>query len=140
MSMKASPGSGVTQRVDPKSILPNQLLPAEDRRYLKIPEPLHPPIRVSDTISTPLTGGESILTIGEGVTFSGKVIEADSIDLERSADGDINARSVEIPASGSLTGTVSCEILDVACCGWCVLWKGECCRWAQYPPIRSYRW
>ena len=114
MLMKASRGSGVTHRVDSESIRPNQLSPSEARRSLEIPEPIYPPISVSDTPAIPLAKGANILTVGEGVTFSGKVIEADSVILQGSADGDINARSVEISASGSLTGTVSCETLDIA--------------------------
>jgi hypothetical protein len=47
---------------------------------------------VSDTPAIPLAKGANILTIGEGVTSSGKIIEADSVILQGSADGDINAR------------------------------------------------
>ena len=114
MLRKPSRDADASRRVDPEPMPSYPLTSSEPLPPIEIPEPIHPPIRVSDTIATPLTGGENILTVGEGVTFSGKVIEADSIVLQGSADGDINARSVEISASGSLTGTVSCEILDIA--------------------------
>ena len=114
MLMKASRGSGASQRIDPEPIPSYPLTSSEPLPPIEIPEPIHPPISVSDTIAIPLAKGANILTVGEGVTFSGKVIEADSVILQGSADGDINARSVEISASGSLTGTVSCETLDIA--------------------------
>jgi hypothetical protein len=92
MLMKASRGSGVTQRVNSESILPNQLSPSEARRSLEIPEPVHRRSALSDTIAMSPDKGANILTIGEGVTSSGKIIEADSVILQGSADGDINAR------------------------------------------------
>lgn len=54
------------------------------------------------------------LQVGEGVSFSGKVIAADKVLIGGFADGEIDARSVEILPTGSLNGSVKAEHLIVA--------------------------
>ena len=50
---------------------------------------------------------ESVLSIGNGVVFSGKIVEADKVIIHGYVDAEINARSVDVAPEGSLTGTTT---------------------------------
>ena len=57
---------------------------------------------------------ENILSIGNGVVLSGKVVEADQVVIRGSVDAEINANSVEIMGDGSLTGSIKTNIFFVS--------------------------
>ena len=57
---------------------------------------------------------ESILSIGNGVVLSGKIVEADRVIIHGSVDAEINARSVDVAAEGSLTGTTTTADLSIS--------------------------
>ena len=87
----------------------------EDRaRSISIPEVNRQPISVEYRPYAASSEKNKLLSIGEGVRFAGKVLEADSVVLQGTAEGEIKARSLEISATGSLTGTVSAETMTVA--------------------------
>ncbi|MEE2997831.1 MAG: polymer-forming cytoskeletal protein [Pseudomonadota bacterium] len=81
-------------------------------------------IDISDKTSTPLANYDepafstsknaNVLSVGSGVSFSGRIIKAESVILEGTADGEILAKSIEISPSGSLTGSVKTDNLIVA--------------------------
>jgi len=57
---------------------------------------------------------ESILSIGNGVVLSGKIVEADKVIIHGSVDAEVNARSVDVAAEGSLTGTTTTADLSIS--------------------------
>ena len=57
---------------------------------------------------------ESVLSIGNGVVLSGKIVEADRVIIHGSVDAEINARSVDVAAEGSLTGTTATADLSIS--------------------------
>ena len=87
----------------------------EDRaRSISIPEVNRQPISVEYRPYAASSEKNKLLSIGEGVRFAGEVLEADSVVLQGTAEGEIKARSLEISATGSLTGTVSADTMTVA--------------------------
>jgi cytoskeletal protein CcmA (bactofilin family) len=87
----------------------------EDRaKSISIPEVNRQPISVEYRPYAASSEKNKLLSIGEGVRFAGKVLEADSVVLQGTAEGEIKARSLEISATGSLTGTVSADTMTVA--------------------------
>ena len=57
---------------------------------------------------------QNILSIGNGVVLSGKVVEADQVVIQGSVDAEINAHSVEVMVDGSLTGSIKTNIFSVS--------------------------
>ena len=87
----------------------------EDRaKSISIPEVNRQPISVEYRPYAASSEKNKLLSIGEGVRFAGEVLEADSVVLQGTAEGEIKARSLEISATGSLTGTVSADTMTVA--------------------------
>ena len=78
------------------------------------PAPYRTPLPAYEVISRAATEDTKVITIGKGVVFSGKVIEADHVKLEGKADGEIIAKTVELSSSGSLDGNVKCDTFIVA--------------------------
>ncbi|PPR11897.1 MAG: hypothetical protein CFH41_00773 [Alphaproteobacteria bacterium MarineAlpha11_Bin1] len=70
-------------------------------------------ISIVEEAVTHTANGANTLTVGGGVTFSGKVIKANSVILEGAADGEIFAKTVEISTEGSHDGKVECHTLIV---------------------------
>ncbi|MDC0033064.1 polymer-forming cytoskeletal protein [Alphaproteobacteria bacterium] len=60
------------------------------------------------------TKAQSILSIGNGVDLSGKVVAADQVIVHGIVDAEINANSVEVMADGSLTGTIKTNAFSVS--------------------------
>jgi len=87
---------------------------SESSESVDIPSPHSPPLSVYNESPPTVAKDNKLITIGTGVVFSGKVIEADNVKLEGIADGEISAKTVEISAAGSLDGTVQCDTLIVA--------------------------
>jgi len=87
---------------------------SESSESVDIPSPHSPPLSVYNESPPTVAKDNKLITIGTGVVFSGKVIEADNVKLEGIADGEISAKTVEISAAGSLDGTVQCVTLNVA--------------------------
>ena len=87
---------------------------SESSESVDIPSPHSPPLSVYNEGPPTVAKDNKLITIGTGVVFSGKVIEADNVKLEGIADGEIIAKTVEISAAGSLDGTVQCDTLTVA--------------------------
>ncbi|MAI49962.1 MAG: hypothetical protein CMM16_05300 [Rhodospirillaceae bacterium] len=87
---------------------------SEDFGAVDIPQPSTPPLTIYAEQPLHTSKDMNVITIGQGVVFSGKVIKAESIVLEGTADGEILAKTVEISAAGSLDGTVQCDTLIVA--------------------------
>ena len=78
------------------------------------PAPYRTPLPAYEGISRAPAEDTKVITIGKGVVFSGKVIEADHVKLEGKADGEIIAKTVELSSSGSLDGNVKCDTFIVA--------------------------
>ncbi len=78
------------------------------------PTPYRPPLPAYEGISRAPAEDTKVITIGKGVVFSGKVIEADHVKLEGKADGEVTAKTVELSSSGSLDGNVKCDTFIVA--------------------------
>ena len=57
------------------------------------PTPYRTPLPAYDAISRAPAEDTKVITIGKGVVFSGKVIEADHVKLEGKADGKIASRT-----------------------------------------------
>ena len=72
------------------------------------------PLPAYEEISRAAEKDTKVITIGKGVVFSGKVIEADHVKLEGKADGEVTAKTVELSSSGSLDGNVKCDTFIVA--------------------------
>mgnify|MGYP001202825858 CR=1 FL=1 len=87
---------------------------SESTNSVDIPAPHSPPLPVYNERSPTVAKDNKVISIGTGVVFSGKVIEADNVKLEGTADGEITAKTVEISAAGSLDETVQCDTLIVA--------------------------
>jgi len=87
---------------------------SESTNSVDIPAPHSPPLSVYNEASPAVAKDNKLISIGKGVVFSGRVIEADNVKLEGIADGEIIAQTVEISAAGSLDGTVKCDTLIVA--------------------------
>ena len=82
------------------------------------PTPSRTPLPAYEGISRAPAEDTKVITIGKGVVFSGKVIEADHVKLEGKADGELAAKTVELSSSGSLDGNVKCDTFfscTVAC-------------------------
>ena len=58
------------------------------------PTPYRPPLPAYEGISRAPAEDTKVITIGKGVVFSGKVIEADHVKLEGKADGELTAKTV----------------------------------------------
>lgn len=78
------------------------------------PTPSRTPLPAYEGISRAPAEDTKVITIGKGVVFSGKVIEADHVKLEGKADGELLANTVELSSSGSLDGNVKCDTFIVA--------------------------
>ena len=78
------------------------------------PTPYRSPLPAYEGISRAPAEDTKVITIGKGVVFSGKVIEADHVKLEGKADGELAANAVELTSSGSLDGNVKCDTFIVA--------------------------
>jgi len=87
---------------------------SESSELVDIPAPHSPPLSVYNESPPTVAKDNKLISIGIGVVFSGRVIEADNVKLEGIADGEIIAQTVEISAAGSLDGTVKCDTLIVA--------------------------
>ena len=87
---------------------------SEGSNSVDIPAPHRAPLPVYDKTSTSLAQDTKVITIGSGVVFSGKVIEADNVKLEGKADGEIIANTVELSSAGALEGKIKCDTLIVA--------------------------
>ena len=87
---------------------------SESSELVDIPAPHSPPLSVYNESPPTVAKDNKLISIGTGVVFSGKIIEADNVKLEGTADGEIIAKTVEISAAGSLDGTVKCDTLIVA--------------------------
>ena len=87
---------------------------SESSNSVDIPAPHSLPLSVYDERSTTVAKDNKLIIIGTGVAFSRKVIEADTVKLERTADGEITEKTVEISSAGSLDGNVRCNALIVA--------------------------
>ena len=87
---------------------------SESSALVDIPAPHSPPLSVYNESPPTVAKDKKLISIGIGVVFSGKIIEADNVKLEGTADGEIIAKTVEISAAGSLDGTVQCDTLIVA--------------------------
>ena len=87
---------------------------SESSNSVDIPAPHRTPLPVYDETPPSVAHETKVITIGSGVVFSGKVIEADNVKLEGKADGEITAKTVELSAAGSLDGNVKCETFIVA--------------------------
>jgi cytoskeletal protein CcmA (bactofilin family) len=87
---------------------------SESSNSVDIPAPHNLPLSVYNERPPTVAKDNKVITIGTGVVFSGKVIEADNVRLEGTADGEITAKTVEISAAGALDGTVQCDTLIVA--------------------------
>ena len=72
------------------------------------------PLPAYDALSRAPAEDTKVITIGKGVVFSGRVIEADHVKLEGKADGEVTAGTVELSSSGSLDGNVKCDTFIVA--------------------------
>ena len=81
---------------------------------IDIPNKSEPPFAKYDEPEISTSRNANVLTVGDGVSFSGKIIKAESVILEGAADGEILAKSIEISRSGSLTGSVKTDNLIVA--------------------------
>jgi cytoskeletal protein CcmA (bactofilin family) len=71
-------------------------------------------LSVYDERSPTVAKDNKLIIIGTGVVFFRKVIEADNVKLERTADGEITEKTVEISSAGTLDGNVRCNALIVA--------------------------
>ena len=87
---------------------------SERSNSVDVPAPHRSPLPVYDESPTSVAKDTKVITIGTGVVFSGKVIEADNVKLEGKADGEITAKTVELSSAGSLDGKVRCDTLIVA--------------------------
>ena len=87
---------------------------SESTNSVDIPAPHSPSLPVYNERPPTVAKDNKVISIGTGVVFSGRVIEADNVKLEGIADGEIIAQTVEISAAGSLDGTVKCDTLIVA--------------------------
>jgi cytoskeletal protein CcmA (bactofilin family) len=87
---------------------------SESSNSVDIPAPHRAPLTVYDKAPASVAHEIKVITIGSGVVFSGKVIEADNVKLEGKADGEITAKTVELSSAGSLVGNIRCETLIVA--------------------------
>ena len=87
---------------------------SESSNPIDIPAPHHAPSTVYDETPVSLAKDIKVITIGKGVVFSGRIIEADHVKLEGTADGEITSKTVELSAAGSLDGNVKCETFIVA--------------------------
>lgn len=61
-----------------------------------------------------ITGPPSVLSIGNGVVLSGKIVQAQKVIIHGTVDAEINAKSVEVVAEGSLTGTTIATDLSIS--------------------------
>jgi cytoskeletal protein CcmA (bactofilin family) len=89
-------------------------LSPEGSNSVDIRRPLTPPLTAYDEAPLHTSKDMNVITIGQGVIFYGKVIKAESVVLEGTADGEILAGTVDISAAGSLDGNVKCDTLIVA--------------------------
>ena len=87
---------------------------SESANQLDIPAPHRAPLPVCEEVPSPVARETKVITVGTGVVLSGRIIEADHVKLEGTADGEITAKTVELSAAGSLDGNVQCETFIVA--------------------------
>ena len=87
---------------------------SESSNSIDMPAPHRAPLPVYDETPPSVAHETKVITIGSGVVFSGKVIEADNVKLEGKADGEITAKTVELSSAGSLDGNIRCDTLIVA--------------------------
>ena len=83
---------------------------SEGANKVDIPAPHLTPLPVYDSVAKET----KVITVGTGVVLSGRIIEADHVKLEGTADGEITAKTVELSAAGSLDGNVQCETFIVS--------------------------
>ena len=67
-----------------------------------------------EPLTKEITGPPSILSIGNGVVLSGKIEEAEKVIIHGTVDAEINAKSVDVVAEGSLTGTTIAMDLSIS--------------------------
>ena len=87
---------------------------SESANKVDMPAPHRTPLPVYDEIPSSVARETKVITVGTGVVLSGRIIEADHVKLEGTADGEITAKTVELSAAGSLDGNVQCETFIVA--------------------------
>ena len=80
--------------------------PSEGSNSFDVPELLSSPLTIYDEKLLYTLKVMNVITVGQSVIFSGKVIKADSVILEGTADGEILGKTVESSWAGSLDGTV----------------------------------
>ena len=68
---------------------------SEGSNSFDVPELLSPSLTIYREKPLYTVKDMNVITVGQGVSFSGKVIKADSVILERTADGEILAKTVE---------------------------------------------
>ena len=87
---------------------------SESANQVDIPAPHRTPLPVYEETPPSVERETKVITVGTGVVLSGRIIEADHVKLEGTADGEITAKTVELSAAGSLEGNVKCETFIVA--------------------------
>ena len=87
---------------------------SENSNQVDIPVPQRTPLPVYDETPPFVAKETKVITVGTGVVLSGRIIEADHVKLEGTADGEISSKIVELSAAGSLDGNVKCETFIVA--------------------------
>ena len=80
---------------------------SKPRQKTSLPEEREPLIKE-------ITGPPSVLSIGNGVVLSGKIVEVEKVITHGTADAEINAKSVDVVAEGSLTGTTIATDLSIS--------------------------
>ena len=87
---------------------------SKSSNQVDIPAPNHTPLPVYDETPLSVAKETKVITVGTGVVLSGRIIEADYVKLEGTADGEITSKTVELSAAGSLDGKVKCGTFIVA--------------------------
>jgi cytoskeletal protein CcmA (bactofilin family) len=87
---------------------------SDSSNQVDIPAPHRSPSPIYDETPSSVARETKVITVGAGVVLSGRIIEADHVKLEGTADGEITSKIVELSAAGSLDGNVKCETFIVA--------------------------
>ena len=87
---------------------------SESANQVDIPAPYRTPLPVYEEMPPSVARETKVITVGTGVVLSGRIIEADHVKLEGTADGAITSKTVELSLTGSLDGNVQCETFIVA--------------------------
>ena len=87
---------------------------SESSNQVAIPAPNRTTSPIYDETPPSVARENKVITVGTGVVLSGRIIEADHVKLEGTADGEITSKTVELAAAGSMDGNVKCETFIVA--------------------------